>query len=481
VEVNKIYQGDVLSVLSTFPDNLVDCCITSPPYFNLRDYKVEGQIGKERTLDDYITKLIDIFDQVKRVIKPTGSIWVNLGDTFNGTKKGNTNNKQKQGVNEQSINKEPSRNIPEKSMCMIPERFAIRMIEELNLCLRNKIVWHKPNAMPQSAPDRFSLDWEYLYHFTKSKKYYWEQQYRPISNATLKEIQKVYRGQATKDYEQNNVQNPSDTKRRIISNMRNLRADGTYYPIGGRKYVEEGLRSGNPTAPTKITSGIKFGGNKHVGYGPKTYSGKEWKPTIIGDRYVVKYGAGETGIAKSGSEDDPNKRLHTGSWSDKKQSRLLGPQPGTRTYDNAIKLGWNPQTEHYAEWYFTKRQKKSLHGHSQDNTMGMFQVKKRLEDGTPHLDHPYGSKLRSVWSISTRSFPGAHFATFPPKLLETPIRASCPIGGIVLDPFMGAGTTALAALQLNRRFVGIELSKDYIALAYDRIRPCLEQEKLPVS
>lgn len=407
-------------------------CITSPPYWKLRDYKTEGQIGQESVMDWYLMNLVDIFTEVGRVLKPTGSLWINLGDTFNGSKKGNTNNKQKQGVNTKSFQKFPEQMIKEKSMLMIPERFAIIMLD-YGWILRNKIIWHKPNAMPQSAPDRFTMDWEYLYHFTKNKKYYWEQQYRPLSESTMKEIQKMYTGQATKDYDTAGVQNPSDTKRRIIR-------------------------------------GIRFGGDKADGYGRRTYSGKVWEPTII------KYGSRNiTFKTKTGSKDDPNRGLHTGSWSDKKQARVRGPQPGTTHYNNAIKLGWNPDEQDYATWYFTQRQKKSWHDHSNDSERGFGHHRGQKP---PRLDHPLGSKMRSMWSISTRSFPGAHFATFPVKLLETPIRASCPPNGICLDPFMGAGTTALAALQLNRQFVGIELSEEYVKMANQRIKPYVEQLKL---
>jgi len=130
---------------------------------------------------------------------------------------------------------------PEKSLCMVPERFAIKMIDN-GWILRNKIIWHKNNCMPSSAKDRFTIDYEYVYFFTKSQKYYFKTQYEPYSTVTLKEFEKEYNGKGLKDYLGNGVQNPSDVKRRILESMKNHR----------------------------------FGGNKRAGGDNRTYSGNEW-------------------------------------------------------------------------------------------------------------------------------------------------------------------------------------------------------------
>ena len=184
MEYNKIIQGDTLKVLKTLPDEIINCCVTSPPYWNLRDYNVEGQLGLEPTFQEYITKLCDIFDEVKRVLRKDGTCWVNLGDSYNGSKTGNTNgtyknriDKSKSWANSDSF-KKAEQDIPAKSLCLIPQRFAIEMVNR-GWILRNTIIWHKPNCMPSSAKDRFTLDFEYLYFFSKSKKYYFEQQFEP--------------------------------------------------------------------------------------------------------------------------------------------------------------------------------------------------------------------------------------------------------------------------------------------------------------
>jgi DNA modification methylase len=276
--INKIIQGDALSILKSLPDNLISCCVTSPPYFNVRDYKVDGQIGRESTVSEYIDKLIAVFNEVKRVLKKEGSLWVVIGDYYN-----------------------------DKCLACIPEHFAIKMIEN-GWILRNKIVYWKPNCMPSSVKDRFTIDWEYLYFFVKSQKYYFETQYESM-----------------------------------VSNM-----------------------TRNRKLPT-------FGGNKAAGYEQRIYSGKVWS-------HVKARG-------------------------------------------------------------------------------------KRIK--------------RCVWKIPTQPYSGGHYACFPEKLIETPIKAGSPMNGIILDPFAGTATTGIVALKNARKFICIELSRDYCKLAEEKLRPYLEQTLIP--
>jgi site-specific DNA-methyltransferase (adenine-specific) len=286
-----LYNRDVLECLKQIPNESIDCVITSPPYWALRDYGIEGQLGLEPTFHEYLEKLWCIFDEVYRVLKPTGTLWVNLGDTYFSKTKGRIDS-----------------DYTEKCLCMIPERFAIGMIER-GWILRNQIIWHKPNCMPQSVKDRFTVDFEKIFFFVKQRKYYFEQILEPYSNNSRIED---YKGRAIKEYEKHLAQNPSDTKRRIIESMKRR---------GGR--------------------------NK-----------------------------------------------------------------------------------------------------------------------------------RTVWSITTRSFKGAHFAVFPPEIPEICIKAGCPKDGIVMDIFMGTGTTADVAEQLNRRWIGIELEEKYCEIAKKRIEEATRQRKL---
>src|SRR3990172_7043143 len=125
MEVNSIIQGDALEVLKTFPDAFVDCVITSPPYWNLRDYNVEGQLGLEPTFQEYIQKLCAIFDEIKRVLKKEGTVFVNLGDTYSGNKEGKTDAKVSDYLKNTTTRLHKKAVIQEKSLCQIPSRFAL--------------------------------------------------------------------------------------------------------------------------------------------------------------------------------------------------------------------------------------------------------------------------------------------------------------------------------------------------------------------
>lgn len=179
--LNKIIQGDCLEVLRPLPNESVNCIITSPPYWALRDYGVAGQLGIESTYEEYINKLCNIFDEVKRVLKDDGTCWVNLGDTYGGTgDKGlSTDPKYERGRNGQS--KALNRRYTLKSLLQIPARFAIEMANR-GWILRNEIIWHKPNQMPQSVADRFTVDFEKIFFFTKKKDYFFEQQIEPYTS-----------------------------------------------------------------------------------------------------------------------------------------------------------------------------------------------------------------------------------------------------------------------------------------------------------
>lgn len=304
MKTNIILQGDALQVLQKFPRESVNMVITSPPYWALRDYGVKGQLGLEPDFDSYVKKLCDVFEEVKRVLRKDGTCWVNLGDTFSGSGNGTNDYRTEESKSLsgkrfdyntmfQGKQKKEHQLLPDKSLCNIPARFSIEM-QNRGWILRNVIIWHKPNCMPTSVKDRFTVDFEYLFFFVKSKKYFFKQQREPHKLESLERI----------------------------------------------KHRWEGHR--------------------------------------------------EPGSSYSGMD-----------------------------------------------------------------------IKK--------MCHPNGRNKRCIWSISTSAFRGAHFAVYPTKLIETPIRAGCPEKGIVLDPFFGAGTTGLVALKQEKRFIGIELNPKYIKIAKKRL------------
>lgn len=179
LEVNKVFKMDALSGLQSLPDGCVDMCITSPPYWGLRDYGVDGQLGLEPHPDEYIHNLCNVFDEVMRVLKDEGTFWVNVGDTYGGSggAKGHKPTDKNLGriSGEVGYTLGHTQNFMHKSLIGIPERLVLEL-QGRGWIRRNTIIWHKPNAMPNPVRDRFTVDFEYLYFFSKKRKYYFKQQ-----------------------------------------------------------------------------------------------------------------------------------------------------------------------------------------------------------------------------------------------------------------------------------------------------------------
>ncbi len=225
----------------------------------------KGSLGLEPTFELYIKHLCDIFDEVKRVLRNDGTCWVNLGDTYNGNKSGNTNgiykdkiDKTKSWANSDSFNK-IEQNLPSKSLCLIPFRFAIEMVNRGWIC-RNVIIWHKPNCMPSSVKDRFTVDFEYLFFLTKNKKYYFEQQFENLAENTLKRTKysnSLQNKMASKQYSINleSYDKYADKVQKGILNGRNKRAvwtiptkpfSGSHFAVYPPELIRTCIQAGCP-------------------------------------------------------------------------------------------------------------------------------------------------------------------------------------------------------------------------------------------
>lgn len=178
MEKNKIYHGNTLDILKTFDDNSIDCCITSPPYWALRDYEVDSQLGHEPTPDEYVNNITSVFNEVKRVLKKEGTLWLNIGDTYCGTghKNNKVDKKYPKGRTGQSIainNKIDG--LKSKDLVGIPWKVAFAL-QQSGWYLRSDIIWQKPNVMPESVKDRPTKQHEYIFLLSKSPKYYYDYQ-----------------------------------------------------------------------------------------------------------------------------------------------------------------------------------------------------------------------------------------------------------------------------------------------------------------
>jgi DNA modification methylase len=271
IQANTVHNMDCLEGMKTLPDSSVDCCVTSPPYFNMRDYGVAGQTGQEKTPEDYVARLLEVFAEVRRVLKPAGTLWLNIGDCYNGSGKNNGNTreiewKQRTNAPSRATGRTFVNNLKPKDLIGIPWMLAFAL-RSAGWYLRQDIIWHKPSAMPESVTDRCTASHEYIFLLSKSAKYYFD--YMAIAEKATRQ--------------------------------------GVYSPDGTRR-------------------------------------------------------------------------------------------------------------------------------------------------------------KRDVWTVCAKPEPEAHFACFPQLLIADCIKAGCPAGGVVLDPFMGSGTTAVVARKLGRNYVGFELNPKYMEI-----------------
>lgn len=314
----RIIQGDARKL--DLPDGSMSICVTSPPYWGLRDYGHEGQLGLESTPEQYVANMVEVFREVKRVLRDDGTLWLNIGDSYannDGSHGGRDDNQQGVGAKRTHANgggdQQPRRapaGLKHKDLVGIPWMLAFALRAD-GWYLRQDIIWHKPNPMPESVTDRCTKAHEYLFLLSKSERYYYD-------------------------------------------------ADAIRQPAA------EGSK------------------------------GKNW----------------------------------------------------------------------------TERQAMGFRGDSKHPTKDAIEAGLHIPSFAPNAN---GVNRRSVWTVNTRPYRGAHFATFPPALIEPCILAGCPKGGTVLDPFGGSGTTAEVALKNGRSVVLNELNPEYIKLAEARIAEATKQ------
>lgn len=309
----KILCGDALEQLQTLESESIYTCVTSPPYYNLRDYGVPGQIGQEESPEEYVNKLVEVFREVRRVLRPDGTLWVNIADSY-ATRSGAQPPRNTRNTCGHTAKKVPP-GYKVKDLIGVPWMLAFALRAD-GWYLRQDIIWEKPNAMPENVKDRCTKCHEHIFLLSKQPKYYFDSE--AISEPIV--------GESTKRYLRKN-ENPDGLPR-----------------FGGTKYGDDQAEQS------------------------RTKSGKTYTPK-------------------------------------------------------------------------SRRNK------------------------------------RDVWTIATKGFKGAHFATFPEKLIIPCIIAGSPEGGKVLDPFAGSGTTGIVSKKTGRGFVGIELNPEYAEMAAQRIAASVAEPK----
>jgi DNA modification methylase len=347
----RVLEGDCRDVLKTLPDESVHCVVTSPPYWGLRDYGVVGQLGLEETPVEYIAGMVEVFREIRRVLRSDGTAWVNMGDSYatvggaSTPQMGEAFKDRQRGQEVVCRSKRMGRGagrwgggnnpaaglLKPKDLCGTPWRLAFALQDD-GWWLRQDIIWAKPNPMPESVRDRCTKAHEYIFLLAKSERYYFD-------------------------------------------------AEAIKEPASENSHGSPNVNPGWKQEATGNNQGGTLG---------------QWPPRTKG-----------------------------------KHSAMPKQSSGHRMVEN---------------------------------------VARAREEGADH-DNPFGltRNKRSVWTITTQPFKDAHFAVFPPDLILPCILAGCPAGGTVLDPFGGAGTTALVADRLQRDAILIELNPEYAEIARRRI------------
>lgn len=440
---------DWVEGLKSLPDGVIDCAVTSPPYWGLRDYQTEpvvlggdddcehewgeelsehhpgqveqtkwkdaeaagrggraksgqfcqrcgawrGQVGLEPTYEDFVKHLCDGFDEVRRVLKDTGTVFVNLGDTYSSNLGGNrhgldnvtwasaeSEKKRSERIGTQPLHKKPG-NLPDKCLVMIPSRFAIEMIDR-GWILRNTIIWHRPNAMPESSKDRFTNDWEYIFFFTKKKHYHFNQQFELYTESMNRWGGQSLKAVGTSDWDDGTGQDtyrdrdmrpdPRGKNRRAVWSVNSRPYEGSHFAVYPAELLKVPIEAGCPEFVCRACGKIR----------ERMY--EDGRP--LGEQ---------------------KKRCGADS---------RGGYEGQATKDYAPSMAENPSD--------VKR--RILEG----------MVEKRFV-GWDECDCDIDDKWRP---------------------------------GIVLDPFLGSGTTVVAAMNLGRLGLGFELNPDYEPLIAERIK-----------
>lgn len=322
-----ILRGDCREVLPTLTAESVNCVVTSPPYFGLRDYGCAGQIGLEASPDEFVDELVAVFRETRRVLRSDGTLWLVIGDSYanDGKWGGHTGGKHVKALHCSPIGRNKRyTGLKPKDLIGIPWMVAFALRSD-GWWLRSDNIWSKPNPMPESVTDRCTKSHEYLFMLSKSASYY---------------------------YDADAIKEPA-----IYSGLANQDDSGFKNPESFNGKHKTGFRSSTPRADKQ-----RGHSRRHAGFNAR--------------------------------------------WDSMERTEQCG---GTRN-------------------------------------------------------------KRSVWEVAPHPYPDAHFATFPPALIEPCILAGCPPGGTVLDPFGGAGTTGMVADRLGRNAILIELNPEYAAMAERRIK-----------
>ena len=472
--INTIIQGHALNVLKTLPAESVNCCVTSPPYWNLRDYGVEGQLGLEKTFKEYISKLCNIFDEVKRLLRKDGTCWVNIGDSYGGS--GNASGHKEYTKNlgyktlEMGATQGNQRTTGQyaKSLLDIPYRFSIEMTNR-GWIKRNTIIWEKPNCMPASANDRFTVDFEYLFFFTKNNKAIFWTNEKTLECADKKPL--GTKGIEGKDWEWRKCPRCQGTGGETKINKKDAEQMGSPRARYHRITKQEECKRCKGLGKIKVSfwTGHDYWFEQQFEENKDKWGrwGKYTNPKSKQNKYHAMSGAKEMSKKEFEEKYSKNGRNKRTVW-----TIPTKPFPEAHFAVYPEKL-IEPMIKAGCPRYVCKK-------------CGKARVK--IIDNSERINTRPGNNVGNKKSGKdidpNKELHKSDLSKFRQQIKYKEIGytdCGCNAGwegGIVLDPFAGAGTTGVVAKKQNKQFIGIELNPEYIKITEKRIKNIIIEENL---
>ena len=473
-----IHVGDCREVLATLPDASVNCCVTSPPYFGLRDYGHDGQIGLEQTPEAFVAEMVAVFREVRRVLRDDGTLWLNLGDSYaRNPAKGQHKPGQSGGKNAYVYDNGNGRasstflgdGLKEKDLIGIPWMTAFALRAD-GWVLRQEIVWAKMNPMPESVQDRCTKSHEQIFLFAKAK---WSGpdngRFAHISDEDARWLALLIDAEGCIVVKRNRHEGRADTfaPQVSIGNTSETLMREVVRIVGHGNLLE---RTGKNCRMLywQLANGLARDFLHRI-YPFLIVKQRQARIGIYVDSLTYARG-GQTPERKQRS--DAMTAMLTSLWERNKLCNRFG-EPDLSDVPEPERGRWSGCHRYYfdakaiAEPAINAGRVVQYDG-TQKNCEAAQDERMRTRVAG---DRTVGDtrNRRSVWEVATQAFSEAHFATFPPALIEPCILAGAPAGGVVLDPFGGAGTTGLVADRLQRDAILIELNPAYADMARRRI------------
>lgn len=450
-----LYHGDALTVAAReLADASVDCIVTSPPYYNLRDYDTDGQYGLEADPRLYVEKLRRLFAELRRVLADDGTLWLNLADSYYSRVRGEKTQW--------------------KNLIGVPWRVAFALQDD-GWILRNAIIWHKPNTMPESVTDRLASRYEHVFLFAKSRRYFFDLDpiREPHSPISINRAQRSARKPYSANGKSGAAKVPGATPYAAISaGSRQINAEGKnpgdYWKIDDEPFE---LPTGRLSGEEAAYMAAFIDGEGSISIRRRTTQIQFMLTVVNTHEGIIRWLHQRTGMGQIKQREVRNEKWRqVWEWSvtSRQAAQVIYavyPHLRVKQQQAAVALHFMATTHEAGGGPASVEYHEQRHAMAEDvAALNAGRITESRFAFDP-LGPPRTSSAGDVMVIPTQPFAGAHFAVMPVALALRCVQAGCRPGGTVLDPFSGSGTSGAAAAQTGRRYIGIDINRDYLDLS----------------